>query len=303
MLSEPLRRLGPRAVRSAWPRRKPSERLLRLASRPRNRRRSTQCSGRRRPAAGHLHVPVRSFATSRRFCRMPYDCLVANVDGKATAITVAHPGEAARARSCCRLVFWAGRQHQGDAEEARDALVHPLRPVGGDRALPATRAAASGCTTPTCCSRATSTGPGTSTSTPSRRSLPFRMKAIWGTSFGFPGPLPVEPFKAVHPPQRVRRQPLLVGLPRRRPRPRSSAAAHVEAALRRVPRARGRARGHPAAFKVGVRGVADEDPARPVSDAPQHQCGQAYSLTVLTPILDGPRERSWRATWTGCGSG
>ena len=24
----------------------------------------------------------------------------------------------------------------------------------------------------------------------------FRMKAIWGTSFGFPGPLPVEPFKA-----------------------------------------------------------------------------------------------------------
>jgi hypothetical protein len=23
----------------------------------------------------------------------------------------------------------------------------------------------------------------------------FRMKAIWGTSFGFPGPLPVEPFK------------------------------------------------------------------------------------------------------------
>jgi len=25
--------------------------------------------------------------------------------------------------------------------------------------------------------------------------VPFRMKAIWGTSFGFPGPLPVEPFK------------------------------------------------------------------------------------------------------------
>lgn len=26
--------------------------------------------------------------------------------------------------------------------------------------------------------------------------VPFRMKAIWGTSFGFPGPQPVEPFKA-----------------------------------------------------------------------------------------------------------
>ncbi len=26
--------------------------------------------------------------------------------------------------------------------------------------------------------------------------VPFRMKAIWGSSFGFPGPLPVEPFKA-----------------------------------------------------------------------------------------------------------
>jgi hypothetical protein len=26
--------------------------------------------------------------------------------------------------------------------------------------------------------------------------VPFRMKAIWGTSYGFPGPLPVEPFKA-----------------------------------------------------------------------------------------------------------
>jgi hypothetical protein len=25
--------------------------------------------------------------------------------------------------------------------------------------------------------------------------VPFRMKAIWGTSIGFPGPLPVEPFK------------------------------------------------------------------------------------------------------------
>ncbi len=25
--------------------------------------------------------------------------------------------------------------------------------------------------------------------------VPFRMKAIWGTSLGFPGPLPVEPFK------------------------------------------------------------------------------------------------------------
>ncbi len=26
--------------------------------------------------------------------------------------------------------------------------------------------------------------------------VPERMKAIWGTSYGFPGPLPVEPFKA-----------------------------------------------------------------------------------------------------------
>jgi hypothetical protein len=25
--------------------------------------------------------------------------------------------------------------------------------------------------------------------------VPFRMKAIWGTSYGFPGPNPVEPFK------------------------------------------------------------------------------------------------------------
>ena len=25
--------------------------------------------------------------------------------------------------------------------------------------------------------------------------VPLRMKAIWGTSYGFPGPLPVEPFK------------------------------------------------------------------------------------------------------------
>jgi len=26
--------------------------------------------------------------------------------------------------------------------------------------------------------------------------VPARMKAIWGTSYGFPGPIPVEPFKA-----------------------------------------------------------------------------------------------------------
>ena len=45
--------------------------------------------------------------------------------------------------------------------------------------------------------------------------VPFRMKAIWGTSVGFPGSASRRAVQELHPPQRVRREPLLVGLPRR----------------------------------------------------------------------------------------
>ena len=119
---------------------------------------------------------------------------MANIEGKATAITVITPVKPWGRRSSP----WSSGPAAilGHAEEARAAVVHPLRPLGGHPRASPTGGAASGCTTPTCSSRATSTGPGTRTSTPSPRSCPARMKAIWGTSHGFPGPLPVEPFKA-----------------------------------------------------------------------------------------------------------
>ena len=109
------------------------------------------------------------------------------------------------------------------------------------------------------------------------------MKGIWGTSYGFPGPIPVEPFKdyirkneyvanhywSAYPAattteiisaQRVARalddfQPRRVG-----PRPR---------------RLRGR-----------LPLPAHRRPARPVKREKRNRSGQAYGLTVLTPILD-----------------
>lgn len=118
---------------------------------------------------------------------------MANVEGKATAITVITPLKP-WGRLVLRPVFWAGRnleftlrklQQLSFIHYARWAVI-PRFPDGGrgerlhhgylffesnfngtwDQYIDAFSEV-----------------------------VPARMKAIWGTSFGFPGPIPVEPFK------------------------------------------------------------------------------------------------------------
>jgi hypothetical protein len=96
---------------------------------------------------------------------------MANVEGKATAITVLTPVKRHGGRFWLALVFWAGRTITATLKKLQQlSFIHYARwavirrfPDGGG---------ASACTTPTCSSRATSTARGTSTSTRSPRSCP-----------------------------------------------------------------------------------------------------------------------------------
>ena len=121
--------------------------------------------------------------------------------------------------------------------------------------------------------------------------VPFRMKAIWGTSFGFPGPLPVEPFKGY-----IRRNEFVANhYWSAYPGATTSeivSAARVEAALEELVAQLGDP--GPRRVQRGIRVLPDSGAARPVNDRRQH-CGQAYALTVLTPILEG-HESALRAT-------
>ena len=111
--------------------------------------------------------------------------------------------------------------------------------------------------------------------------VPARMKGIWGTSYGFPGPIPVEPFKDYIRANEYVANHYWNAYPGATTTEIISAARvsaavdelSARAALARPGRVQGRLRGH-----------ADRDPARPVS---RNVSGQAYALTVLTPILDG----------------
>ena len=109
------------------------------------------------------------------------------------------------------------------------------------------------------------------------------MKAIWGTSLGFPGPLPVEPFK-----QYIRRNEYVANhywsaYPGHTTTEIISAgevAAALPASRRRRPAS---AR---TAFKAAYEAFPDEGPGQPVNG--RHDiCGQAHSLTVLTAIRAG----------------
>ena len=64
---------------------------------------------------------------------------MANVEGRATAITVLTPVKPG-GRFLLALVFWVGRHVTVHAEEAPDAVVHPLRALDRDPALPGRRA-------------------------------------------------------------------------------------------------------------------------------------------------------------------
>ena len=100
----------------------------------------------------------------------------------------------------------------------------------------------------------------------------LRMKAIWGTSFGFPGPLPVEPFK-----EYIRRNEFVANH-YWSAYPGATTTEIVSAEPRglgacRASGARGSARAR--GVQGGVRGLPHQGAARPVNDA-RNTSGQAY---------------------------
>jgi hypothetical protein len=118
---------------------------------------------------------------------------MANVEGKATAITVITPVKP-WGRPLLALVFWAGRhltftlrklQQLSFIHYARWAVI-PRFPDGGEgeRLHHAYLLFESNFN-----------GTWDQYIDAFSEVVPTRMKAIWGTSYGFPGPLPVERFK------------------------------------------------------------------------------------------------------------
>jgi hypothetical protein len=120
---------------------------------------------------------------------------VANIDGKATAITVVTPVRRG-GPLLLRLVFWAGRNLQATLQKlemlsfihyARWALITRFPDDGdgdGERLAHTYLFFESNFN-----------GTWDQYIDAFSEVVPFRMKAIWGTSIGFPGPLPVQPFK------------------------------------------------------------------------------------------------------------
>ena len=117
---------------------------------------------------------------------------VANVEGRATAITVLTPVKPRAAAAGDRVLGRPARHRH--AAQAPDALVHPLRALGGDPALPGRgqRRAPAPHLPVVREQLQRDLGP------VHRRLLRGRAgpdERHLGTSYGFPGPIPVEPFK------------------------------------------------------------------------------------------------------------
>jgi hypothetical protein len=119
---------------------------------------------------------------------------MANVEGKATAITVLTPLRRG-GPLWLWLVFWAGRNVTSTLEKleqlsfihsARWAVIHSFPEEGGGERLGH----------PYLFFESNFNGTWDQYIDAFSEVVAARMKAIWGTSYGFPGPLPVEPFKA-----------------------------------------------------------------------------------------------------------
>jgi hypothetical protein len=119
---------------------------------------------------------------------------VANVDGKATAITVLTPLKPT-GRLRLALVFLAGRHITATLRKlqmlsfihyARWAIVERFPDGGGGEKLHHSYLFF----------ESNFNGTWDQYIDAFSEVVPLRMKAIWGTSYGFPGPIPVDPFKA-----------------------------------------------------------------------------------------------------------
>ena len=122
-----------------------------------------------------------------------YRLTVANIEGKATAITVITPVKRG-GPLLLWLVFWAGRNLKWTLEKlqtlsfihfARWAVIKRFPDGGGGERLNHAYLLF----------ESNFNGAWEQYIDAFSEVLARRMKAIWGTSFGFPGPLPVEPFK------------------------------------------------------------------------------------------------------------
>jgi hypothetical protein len=119
---------------------------------------------------------------------------MANTEGKATAITVLTPVKP-WGPPILAVVFWAGRHLTSTLEKLQQlSFIHYARwalisrfpdPDGGEQLGHAYLLFESNFN-----------GTWDQYIDAFSEVVPARMKAIWGTSYRFPGPLPVEPFKA-----------------------------------------------------------------------------------------------------------
>ena len=119
---------------------------------------------------------------------------MANVEGKATAITVLTPLRP-HGRIVLAVVFWAGRHVTATLEKLQTlSFIHYARWAiipsfpdgeGGERLRH-----------PYLLFESNFNGTWDQYIDAFSEVVPMRMKAIWGSSYGFPGPLPVESFKA-----------------------------------------------------------------------------------------------------------
>ena len=119
---------------------------------------------------------------------------MANIEGKATAITVITPVKP-WGRPLLAVVFWAGRHLSFTLKKLEQlSFIHYARWAviprfpdgrGGERMHHTYLFFESNFN-----------GTWDAYIDAFSEVVPARMKAIWGTSHGFPGPLPVEPFKA-----------------------------------------------------------------------------------------------------------
>jgi hypothetical protein len=118
---------------------------------------------------------------------------VANVEGRATAITVLTPFKPA-GRILLPIVFWVGRNVTATLKKLQMlSFIHYARWVvvkqfpdgsGGEKL-----------NYPYLMFESNFNGSWDQYIDAFSEVVPSRMKGIWGTSYGFPGPIPVEPFK------------------------------------------------------------------------------------------------------------
>ena len=119
---------------------------------------------------------------------------MANVEGRATAITVMTPYKWT-GRLLLPIVFWVGRNVAATLEKLQQlSFIHYARWVvvkkfpdgaGGEKLHH-----------PYLLFESNFNGLWDQYIDAFSEVVPSRMKGIWGTSYGFPGPIPVEPFKA-----------------------------------------------------------------------------------------------------------